>query len=116
MIPFERENKSDVGVLVLDGELTVQRADELRAALMNSLSCAGHLVLSFENVTGIDLSCLQLLCAAHRTSAKLNKRLTITGRTPEVFKRAVEDAGYVRHAACIVDEGKGCLWMGGGDG
>src|SRR5512135_1534026 len=103
MSSFELENKGDSGVLVLDGELTVQRADELRAALMNSLSCAGRLVISFEDVTGVDLSCLQLLCAARMTSAKRNKRLAISGGMPEVFKRAVRDAGYWRHIACMSD-------------
>ena len=116
MISFEMGSKSEVGVLSLDGELTLQRADELRAALMSSLSSADHLVLNVESVTGIDLSCLQLLCAAHRSSEKLNKRLTITGERPDVFRRVVEDAGYLRHVGCVIDQGKSCLWLGGNDG
>ena len=116
MISFEMANKGEAGILILDGDLTVQRAGELRAALMDSISRADNIVLNLERVTGFDLSCLQLLCAAHRSAEKLCKRLTVADTKSGLFRRVVEDAGYARHSGCIMDPATNCLWIGGHDG
>ncbi len=42
---------------------------------------------AFEAVTEIDLSCLQLLCSAHRTALSLNKNLTLNCQESEAFMR-----------------------------
>jgi len=87
------EQPGAVGALALEGELTIGRAGELRTALINALDKVTHLQLNFEKVTDIDLSCLQLICSAHKTAAGMKKRLTVTGNS-ETFKKAMEDAGY----------------------
>ncbi len=116
MISFVTADGGDAGTLLLEGDLTVQRAAELHAALRDSLSRAAHITLNFERVTGIDLSCLQLLCAAHRSAEKFSKRLTVAGTDSGVFRRAVGEAGYTRHDGCITDPLSSCLWTGGHDG
>jgi anti-anti-sigma factor len=110
---FSIEQSGSVGVMTIGGELTVQHADELKAALMRSLDAVDHLILNFDRVTEIDLSCLQLLCSAHRTSAKLRKQLTIAGNHCNMLKQVIEAAGYSRHIGCAFDCNKSCLWMGG---
>lgn len=112
---FEIGNAGEFGVLELEGELTVSRADELRLALLRSFSCSDHIVLNLEKVTAVDLSCLQLLCSAHRTSLAVNKRITIASNRPEIFRRLIHAAGYSRHKGCVLDGDKGCLWAGGGN-
>ena len=99
------------GKLILDGDMTVQRAGELKAALIEALDKATHLVIDLENITDADLSCLQLFCSAHRTSLKLNKSVSLSENAPQMFWDIVKKAGYSCNTPCCDD--KNCLWIGG---
>jgi anti-anti-sigma regulatory factor len=81
-------------LLIFDGELTDERADRLKEALMLSLDNAEHVVVSFEKVTKIDLNCIQLFYAAYKKSRKLKKRLTLIGVNPNTHKRLEETVNY----------------------
>lgn len=107
---YKLEQSGAMGILTIDGELTVQYAHELKSALLKSLDNVDHLVLNLAKVTSIDLSCLQLLCSAHRTSGKLNKQLSLIGDRPEALQQAAKNAGYLRHVGCSYDAHKDCLW------
>lgn len=102
-----------VGVLRVEGDMTIQHIAELKAALMKYLETVDHLILNLDSVTEIDLSCLQLLCSAHRTSSRLKKQLTITGSRMEGLRQIIEASGYSRHIGCNFDCNKNCLWIGG---
>ncbi len=103
---------SDKWLLVFEGEKTILQADELRKILIKALIDANHVEMDFEKATAVDLSCLQLLCSAHRSAVRLNKRLMFAGGRPEVLKQAMEAAGYSRVIGCQLDCEKSCLWVG----
>jgi len=108
------QEQSDGGcVLNLEGELTIQCGRELKETLINSLNSSEQVILNMEKVTEIDISCLQLLCSAHRTSIKLNKHLAIAGNT-DLFSESVDRCGYSRHKGCSLGENGACLWTKGG--
>ena len=109
------EQSGAVGVLSIDGELTVQHAGELKAALLKSLDSVDHLILNIEKATEIDISCLQLLCSAHRTSVRLKKHLSVSGSCLGILRQITAIAGYSRHVGCSFDCNKNCLWLGGGN-
>jgi anti-anti-sigma regulatory factor len=97
-------------VLALEGSLDIQRASELKEVLLDAQESAGHLLLNLAGVTGADISGLQLLCAAHRRAAKLNKPLTRTGDESAAFRQAVMETGYERGKACPFGSDHDCLW------
>ncbi|MHC1744220.1 MAG: lipid asymmetry maintenance protein MlaB [Syntrophobacteraceae bacterium] len=99
-------------VLRLDGRCTIERADELKSMLLESLSRDDAIVIDLENLTEVDLSCLQLLCAAHRRSLRQNKQMQLGADRPVVFDRAVRTAGFARTLGCHKDPGGTCLWKG----
>jgi anti-anti-sigma regulatory factor len=105
---FEQSGKT--GVLTLNGELTLEHADEIRSSLIKALINADQVTLNFERATRADLSCLQLLCSAHRTSTRLNKRMAFGGTLPEVLNRTAVGAGFARCHGCDLDRQKSCLW------
>lgn len=107
------EQQGDVGVLSLDGEVTIMHANELKVALLNSFNKTNHITLNFEKTTAVDLTCLQLLCSAHKTSRQMQKQLTITGCS-EPFKRAVADAGYTYVNGCVLECQNNCSMTDGG--
>lgn len=97
---FVIEEEGTVGVLTVEGDVTIMRANELKTALMNSLDKVNHVLLNFEKATAVDLTCLQLLYSAHMTSSRMNKCLTFEGCS-EHFKRTMADAGISNANGCI---------------
>jgi anti-anti-sigma regulatory factor len=105
--------KGKRGKLLIEGILTVDRAEELRKALLDALNKVNHVKFDLEKVTSIDLSCLQLLCSAHRTASLMNKEFSQSGSSSEAFKKTVTSAGLPRSIGCTETMAKGCLWIYG---
>jgi len=105
----EFQQTGDAGALILSGEMTVRQVSELRTVLAQSLASVNRLALRLEDVGDMDLSFLQLLCSAHKTSALLMKELTLVAPAPS-FTRAVREAGYVSHSRCTQGIAEGCFW------
>ncbi len=100
-------------VLELSGEWTVGRAWELREILVEALKSGEQVTIGLEKITQADLSCLQLLCSAHRTSLFINNNPIALGEDrSEAFIKTVIDSGYARSLGCHKDPDKGCLWKG----
>lgn len=101
-------------MVTLEGEITLPHAEELRSALIKAIIDSDKIAIDMENVVDIDLSCLQLLCSAHRSAARLNKPLFFTGNLPKSFKDIMSAAGFNRVTGCKLDTGKSCLWAAAG--
>lgn len=105
------EQTGKKGVLKLSGELTIQHAEELRTALIKAIISMDDLAIDCSGASRVDLSFLQLLCSAHRTFTRLNKRVALTECRPEVLQIAVKEAGFVRSRGCSLDRQNSCLWV-----
>ena len=101
----------DKGVVTLDGEVTLQQAEELRRVLIKALVDAEEVSLDMEKVEKVDLSCLQLLCSAHRSATRFKKKFAFSGCPPQALRDAVEISGFSRVTGCKLDCDKSCLWM-----
>jgi anti-anti-sigma regulatory factor len=97
----------------LMGEWTIERAGELKGMLSEGLEGGECIVVDVEEIENVDLSCLQLLCAAHRASLREGKLLTLGGKRPDQFRKRVHEAGFSRALGCHKDPGKSCLWIEG---
>ncbi|MCE5242276.1 MAG: STAS domain-containing protein [Syntrophobacteraceae bacterium] len=99
-------------VLALEGALTVQRIGELKEMISLALSESDEVVLNVENAAEIDLSFLQLLCAAHKSASHRNKHLLLGARQPPCLRQAKADAGILPLEGCCDAFHKDCLWKG----
>ncbi len=106
-----RNLSSEKGILHLEGDLTLPTAAELRALLIKSLIDADSVTVRFGAVQDLDLSCLQLLCSAHRSAVRLKKQIRFEGNLPKVLQETAEAAGYSRVKGCQLDTEKSCLWV-----
>jgi len=111
-----RIESDNTAILTLNGELTVARAEELRAMLISALENADSITVRFKDITDVDISCLQLFCSAHRSAIDLNKSLTVNREGCEIFRHAAETAGFSRKKGCLLDFEDSCLWIEGGSG
>jgi ABC-type transporter Mla MlaB component len=101
--------------LKLEGRCTIERVNAIRHMLVEALGDHDRIVVDLEDITEVDLSCLQLLCSAHRASLDRNKQLVLHENLPDAFKKVVQIAGYVRTLGCHKDPAKSCLWRGVSD-
>ena len=97
----------------LEGELTIEQAEELKSLLLQGLEQAETLSLHLEKVTEADLSCLQMLCSTCKSCGEEKKELILQVGGSEVFKQLVEDAGYGRTERCPLNQNANCIWKGG---
>ncbi len=101
----------NAGTITLNGDLTLATAAEFRALLIKALIDTDTITISFENTGAVDLSCVQLLCSAHRSAVRMGKQLVLTGAWPGPFRQIVNDAGFIRNAGCRLGSEKNCLWI-----
>jgi len=111
---FLFEGPDAKGTLTLKGDLTIQHASRLRELLLEALETTPRMFLHLEEVAEIDLSCLQVLCSAHRTAVALQKEIAITGRWPEALRVAAEESAFARGNHCRIAATATCFWKTGG--
>jgi anti-anti-sigma regulatory factor len=112
VIDFSEEMDEKVGVLKLEGEVTVQQAEEVKENLMRALGSVDNIYVNISNVSVADLSFLQLVCAAHRTAVTMHKGFQLAEPVPEHFRHLAESAGFKRHTSCRLDATMTCIWAG----
>ena len=104
---------NEENVLTLKGELSISHAARLKAELIQALDAAPRIVIDVNAVTDVDLSALQLLCAAHKSALAKGKQLILSPDLPETLTRQIQKAGLMEGHHCGRDSGADCLWKGG---
>ncbi len=91
---FHMDESEEFTVLHLEGRLDIEKAEEFKAILIKSLDAANHLIVNLEKVTYLSLPCLQLLYSAQLSAKIQKKRISLGDNFPDVFREAVEEAGF----------------------
>jgi len=94
--------------LILEGDMIIDHAEELKSSLLDMLKNCCSLDLNMERVNKVDMFGLQVLCSAHRSAMKVDKVMRLIGQQPEALRDAIVMAGYGRTVACSAD--KTCPW------
>ena len=87
----EKQSPDKESRIAIAGELTLSRAHQLRAELLECLSNERETIVDLEQVTEIDLACLQVLLAARNSQAG-SRRLIF--REGDRVSQAWQEAGY----------------------
>ena len=115
-MPVTIETSSDTAgsvVVKIEGEMTVPFASEIRTNLIAAFEESKAIKVDLSAVTEIDVSGLQILCSAHRSSIQLNKQYSIVGREIERIWAAADSSGQLRQKGCAPDLCGTCIWTGG---
>jgi anti-anti-sigma factor len=112
MLTIEKAKTDDgTAVLRLQGEVTIENADQLRDALLEGLKQESRVRLDCEKISVIDFYGIQMICSAHHSSVAWDKTLSWQGPLPEVAREAIRRTGFARHHSCnLCPEGVSCLW------
>ena len=111
MVHYTVENTGDVRLIYLSGELVIQHAAELKSTLMDLFADAQHIRVDVSSVTGADISCLQVLCAAHKMAMQFDKSFQFSNAWSKAFMQTARDACFLRRDGCFPDTEKQCLWV-----
>ncbi|MBF0627434.1 MAG: STAS domain-containing protein [Magnetococcales bacterium] len=109
MFHFSMDTARSVGVLSLSGDLTIRNAAEFKEAMANAMDQSKQLELNLSEVERVDLTTIQILCAAHRSLLKKGKTLSISGNLPSALRETVQQAGFVQ---CGGEKETSGLWKG----
>lgn len=100
-------------IVTVAGSATIGQAYAVREALLEALELTGDLLVDVSGLTGIDLTSLQLFCAAHQSAEKSGKKFQVIDKGNETFLKVVAEAGFQRHVGCACDTTSSCIWVGG---
>jgi anti-anti-sigma factor len=103
------ERSGEIALLRITGDMTIENASDLKTVLIDSMADSSHVEINMSEVDTVDVSCLQILCSAHRTAEKEGKKLVVEG-IGDALTTCLEDAGLPRHMGCLKDHAETCLW------
>lgn len=96
--------------LDIRGNLTIERAVELKTAIWGALLKHHEVKVSVEGTPPVDISFLQLMCSAHRTALRDGKLFDFREGPPDSIITAACESGYSRHGLCTHGTPDNCLW------
>ncbi len=96
-LDFSIDEGSCSGSLKISGALTERKTTEFRKTVENSVNAVEYFKLNLENVTAVDVSCIEALYSTCESLDKSNKPVLIEGICPVAFTSAVEDVGFSYH-------------------
>jgi anti-anti-sigma regulatory factor len=84
-------------VLIMEGALTIERAGEVKEMILNAMRNSATVVIRFMENSRIDISFLQLVCAAHRSALSAGKHLKLVQEMPDSLLKEIRSAGYAHN-------------------
>jgi anti-anti-sigma factor len=97
-------------IIPLDGEITIQRASELKELLWSHLQNCKVIHFDASKTEALDVAGLQLLCSVHRTAQMRGGDAHILVPPSPHLTKSIKDAGFKRHLSCALDTKNSCLW------
>lgn len=99
--------------LKISGGALIGDAARLKDALLAALHDADRIVVDLARMEEIDLTALQLLCAAHQSAESAGKVFQVQAAGNNIYHEVVSHAGLHRHVGCARDNSSSCIWVGG---
>lgn len=104
------EQSEETAKLFISGSMTIEDATTLKATVAGIIADSALIEIDLSATETTDLSCLQVLCAAHRSAVLAGKKLALRN-APDSLRTCLEDAGFPRQTGCLHHEGETCLWQ-----
>lgn len=98
--------------LMVSARLGIQDAAQLKDLLLEAFQGTDHLILDMTQAEAIDLACVQLVCAAHRTFQKAGKVLELAQPMSAGVLAALADMA-IGAACCPSALRDTCVWKHG---
>ncbi len=97
--------------MIFTGALDLPNAGKVHQALSEAIRNYTQVAVHIRQVTGMDLSFLQLICSAHRTAISQKKNFSLALEGNDRIKEVLMLSGFDRHCGCGSDEVEPCIWQ-----
>ena len=104
------EQSEETATFFISGSMTIEDAANLKTTIAGVLADSALIEIDLSATGTTDLSCLQVLCAAHRAAVVAGKTLSLRN-APDSLRTCLEDAGFPRQTGCLHHEDETCLWQ-----
>jgi len=104
------EQSGETATIHITGSMTIEDAANLKTALAGTLADSTLIEVDLSAAVESDLSCLQVLCSAHRAAVHAGKKLVVPSMNDSLIT-CLEDAGFPRQSGCLQQHGEPCLWQ-----
>ncbi len=94
-----------VVTLNVEGDLTIQYANDIKAKFVETIENSKQLVLTHQNISVIDLSYVQLLNAVSKTARQKDIKLVIKNDLQGILKKSTCNAGFKNLEIIELQEG-----------
>jgi anti-anti-sigma regulatory factor len=101
--------KGKTRILNAHGTLAIEDAEALKKSLVSCIDKANEVIFDIEGMEDVDLSCLELMCSAHKTAERSEKKILIKGSPSAALWNSIEDAGYFSRSVCETGS-ENCIW------
>ena len=112
-LDVSKTNIGKEGVLSLMGNLTMLEAQEAKKALLEAIEEVDTLYLDISGIETVDVSFIQLICAAHRECFLTQKKIYMQGDVSDTMEIFLTKAGYYKQHGCLTGAKTSCLWSTG---
>ncbi len=99
------------GFLLLEGNLTMTQVRETHRILFEAIRDVNTLNIELRNIGAMDMSFVQLLCAAHRECLLSGRSIHLQGDRSENINTLLEKSGYCKQLGCLPGAKESCLWL-----
>ncbi len=115
MKTFSITRSAQGDTLTFGGAMTIENIARIRDALLEALDRTDELRYLFNDDIIADLSFLQLLCAAHKSAVRKNKKI-IPGdeHARRMIRKVIRDAGFLQTKSCLPGRDAECVNIYGG--
>jgi anti-anti-sigma regulatory factor len=100
-------------VLKASGCLNIETASELHRMVLVALCESKDVLLDVHQVEEMDITTLQILCAACKTAALQKRSFSRCDDLPECLHKLVMESGVIRNGICKHNSDQFCIWFGG---
>jgi len=104
------EQSEETAKLSIAGSMTIEDAANLKTTLVDIMADSSLIEVDLSATEETDLSCLQVLCSAHRAAVHAGKKLVLL-KAADSLITCLEDAGFPRQSGCLQQIGESCLWQ-----
>jgi anti-anti-sigma regulatory factor len=115
-MPITMKQAAGLCEVTLEGEITLPCIAELREKLLEALEGTDAISLDIAKVSSLDLSCLQVFCAMHKTSLEKKREITFSPSFPPVLGETLRRTGYSIDVGCHHKLSGICLLKGASNG
>ena len=108
-------DKNGAIIIATGDRLTIEAVGEFAQILTESLGAAKEVYLEFDPELVIDITGVQLICAACKTASREGSVFSFRGLLPSALVGMVERSGIQRNAPCKHNNNSTCIWFGGSE-